>query len=67
MSSQSPDQIAVYRFEIWDQGIGDNVWAPRMATLETIKRIGGAADMTSETWVDRAALDGSGYFPAKGT
>lgn len=66
MSSESPDRIAVYRFEVWDQTIGDNVWAPRMATLETIRRVGGAADLGSETWVDRAALDSQGYFPAHG-
>lgn len=67
MSSDSADQVAVYRFQIWDSVVNDNVWAPRMATLETIERSGGAADHTSEKWVDRAMLDGSGYYPAKGT
>jgi hypothetical protein len=66
MSSESPDRIAVYRFEVWDETVGDNVWAPRMATLQTISRVGGAADLGSETWVDRAALDSQGYFPAHG-
>jgi hypothetical protein len=66
MSSQSPDRVAVYRFEIWDHEVGDNVWGPRVATLEAIERIGGAADLASETWVNRSELDGSGYFPAKG-
>jgi hypothetical protein len=61
--SHTHDEVAVYRFQIWDPEVGDNVWAPRMATRETITRVGGAADPASETWVDRAALDGGGYFP----
>lgn len=61
VSSESEDRVAVYRFQVWDPVVNDNVWAPRMATLQTIARSGGGADHTSEEWVDRAMLDGSGY------
>jgi hypothetical protein len=44
----TPVMVCVYRFEIWDQEIGDNVTAPRMATLETIQRIRGNANLASK-------------------
>ncbi len=55
----------VYRFQVWDHDTGDNVWAPRMATLEAIKRVNGAAELSTETLVEEAELDGNGFYPAK--
>ncbi len=56
---------AIYRFYWWDQNIGDNVLAPRSATLETIKRVNGDPDLSTETIVEEAELDGNGYYPPK--
>lgn len=60
-------EAKVFRFEVWDHSIGDNVWAPRMATLETIERVHGAPDLSTEMLVDEALLDGSGYHQKKPT
>jgi len=56
----------VYRFEVWDHNMGENVWAPRMATLEAIRRVNGVADPSTEMPVEEVDLDGNGFFPAKG-
>lgn len=61
------NKVTVYRFEVWEQDKsgGDMVWAPRMATLETVERVNGRADRASATEVERSDLDGSGYYPAR--
>jgi hypothetical protein len=59
------DKVTVYRFQIWDQNIGENVWAPRMATVGAIQRLNGAVDEATAQLVDRSALDGNGFYPAK--
>ena len=59
------DQVSVYRFQVWDHKVRDNVWAPSMATQETIKRVRGVADVLTETRVDKADLDDNGFYPTK--
>jgi len=59
------DKVTVYRFQIWDQNIGKNVWGPRMATVWAIQRVNGAVDEATAQLVDRSALDGNGFYPAK--
>ena len=59
------DKVTVYRFQIWDQNLGENVWAPRMATVGAIQRVNGAVDEATAQLVDRSALDGNGFYPAK--
>ena len=59
------DKVTVYRFQIWDQNIGQNVWAPRMATVGAIQRVNGAVDEATAQLVDRSALDCNGFYPAK--
>lgn len=56
------DQVSVYRFQVWDHEVGDNVWGPRMATQETIKRVRGVADLLTETRVAKTDLDGNGFY-----
>jgi hypothetical protein len=55
----------VYNFEVWDHNMGENVVAPRKATMETIKRVKGVADPSTESLVEESALDGNGFYPAK--
>lgn len=55
----------MYRFQVWDHNIGENVWAPRKATMEAIRRVNGVADLASAELVDKAGLDGNGFYPAK--
>jgi hypothetical protein len=55
--------VAVYRFEIWDHGVGDNATAPRFATLEAIGRVQGVPIVESMRTVDSGDLDGSGFYP----
>jgi hypothetical protein len=59
------DKVTVYRFQIWDQNLGENVWAPRMATVGAIQRVNGAVDEATAQLVDRSALDRNGFYPAK--
>jgi hypothetical protein len=59
------NKVTVYRFQIWDQNIRQNVWAPRMATVAAIQRINGAVDEATAQLVDRSALDGNGFYEAK--
>jgi hypothetical protein len=59
------DKVTVYRFQIWDQNIGQNVWAPRMATVGAIQRVNGAVDEATAQLVDRSALDCDGFYQAK--
>jgi hypothetical protein len=59
------DKVTVYRFQIWDQNIGENVWAPRMATVGAIQRVNGAVDEATAQLVDRSLLDAGGFYPAK--
>jgi hypothetical protein len=59
------NKVTVYRFQIWDQDIGENVWAPRMATVGAIQRVNGAVDEATAQLVDRSALDDNGFYPAK--
>jgi hypothetical protein len=59
------NKVKVYRFQIWDQNMGENVWTPRSATLDAIKRVNGFADFPSEQTVDDAELDGNGFYPKR--
>jgi hypothetical protein len=61
------DEVSVYRFQVWDHEVRDNVWAPRMATQEAIKREHGVADLLTETRVDKADVDGDGFYPEEKT
>jgi hypothetical protein len=45
--------------------MGENAWAPRMATLEAIKRVNGAAELSTETLVEESEVDGNGFYPVK--
>ena len=60
-------QVCVYRFQVWDHAIGDNVWASRMATLEAIRCVRGVADLLTETRVDKADLDRNEFYPEEKT
>jgi hypothetical protein len=55
----------VYHFDVWNHGAGENVRAPRMATMDAIKRANGVADISSEMPVDESSLDGNGFYPPK--
>jgi hypothetical protein len=55
----------VFRFQVWDHNMGENVWAPRMATLEAVKRVNGAAEPSTETLVEESEVDGNGFYPLK--
>lgn len=65
VNSGGKKMALVYRFEVWNHDTGENVWAPRMATLDAIKRVNGAADISSEMPVDASSLDGNGFYPPK--
>ena len=60
-------EVSVYRFQVWDHEARDNVWAPRMATQEAIKREHGVADLLTETRVGKADVDGEGFYPEENT
>ena len=55
--------VTVHAFWIWDGN--ENKRAPRMATLETIKRIKGEPIDGTARSVDESDLDGQGYYPRK--
>jgi hypothetical protein len=57
--------VAVYNFVVWDQENGENVVAPRKATVEAITRVKGAAHLSTETLVEESELDGNGFYPPK--
>jgi hypothetical protein len=59
------DKVTVYRFQIWDQSVGKNVWAAHMATVRAIQRLNGAVDEATAQLVDRSALDCNGFYPAQ--
>jgi hypothetical protein len=56
------DKVMVFRFHIWDDAIGENTWAPRMASLDAIRRFNGVADLKSALLVDIATLDGNEFY-----
>jgi ribbon-helix-helix protein len=64
-ASGAKKMTVVYRFQVWDQNMGENVWAPRKATIEAIKRVNGTEDMSTETPVDESEVDGNGFHPPK--
>jgi hypothetical protein len=57
--------VAVYNFVIWDHENGENVVAPRQATIEAIARVKGTADLSTENLVEESSLDGNGFYPTK--
>jgi hypothetical protein len=57
--------ILVFRFQVWDHNMGENVWAPRMATLEAVKPVNGSAEQSTETLVEESEIDGIGFYPLK--
>jgi hypothetical protein len=59
------EAATVHAFWVWDHNLGDNVRAPRMATLEAIKRVGGVPVEGTARSVDAADLDGNGFYPRK--
>jgi hypothetical protein len=56
------DNVEVYRFEVWDRAQRKNIAAPYMATPATIRRMKGEADLSSKQIVEKAALDGRGFY-----
>jgi hypothetical protein len=52
----------VFVCEVWDAEVGANVRAPRMATLETIRRIRGVRIAGTAKLVDERELD-NGFYP----
>jgi len=59
------DAVTVHAFWYWDHYQGDNVGGRRMATLDAIRRIGGAPIEGTARTVDAADLDGNGFYPRK--
>jgi hypothetical protein len=53
----------VYRFTVWDQIIGDNVLAPRFATLQAIGRVRGGPLTETMRLVNDGDLDDDGFYP----
>ena len=56
-------KVAVYRFTLWDPDQGENVLAPRMATLATIEQVDGRPDRRSMLLIEESELDGEGFYP----
>ena len=52
----------VYRFQGWDHNMGENVWAPRKATLEAVKRVNSSAKQSTETLLEELEIDGNRFF-----
>jgi hypothetical protein len=52
----------VFALEVWDPEIGAKVRAPRMATLETIRRIRGVRIAGTAKLVDEREID-NGFYP----
>ena len=44
---------------------GQNVLAPRSATLDAITRVNGIADLPTEEMIDEAELDANGFYPSR--
>jgi hypothetical protein len=59
------ESVTVCAFSVWDQNIGGNVRAPRMATLEAIKRVGRTPIDGTAKSVDVADLDVNDFYPRK--
>lgn len=57
--------VTVYNFVVWDHENGENVVAPRQATIEAITRVKVTADLSTETLVEESELDGKGFYPTK--
>ena len=55
-------RFTVYEFLIRDQNSGELVRAPRKATREAIKLIGGRPLLSSAERVDESRLDGNGFL-----
>jgi hypothetical protein len=53
---------AVDVYAIWDRERGGNVRAPRLATLEAIKRVHGVAVDGTRRSVDESELDGNQFL-----
>jgi hypothetical protein len=54
-------KVAVYDYEIVDRKTGKSAKAPRMATVEAIRRAKGSAVLESRCFVDAAAVDDHGF------
>jgi hypothetical protein len=54
-------KVTVYDYETVDRKTGKSAKAPRMATVEAIRRIKGSAVLESRCIVDAAAVDDDGF------
>jgi hypothetical protein len=57
-------KVAVYDYETVDRKTGKSTKAPRMATVEAIRRVKGSAVLESRCFVDAAAVDDDGFVRA---
>lgn len=55
--------ILVCRLQLCGHNMGESAWASRMAMLEAIKRVNGAAEVSTETLVEESEVDGNGLHP----
>lgn len=55
------DKVTVYYFEKYDINTDEMVHSKRRATLEAIKRVGGAPLNDTALQVDSSELDGYGF------
>ena len=65
VKSEGKKMTLVYRFQGWDHNMGENVWAPRMATLEAVRRVNSSAKQSTETLVEELEIDGNRFYPLK--
>ncbi len=59
------DLVQVFKFEHVDEHNNATVRAQRMATLDAIDRVKGVAIESTMKMVDKAELDGNGFYPKK--
>jgi hypothetical protein len=59
--------VEVFKFERVDENYNATVRAPRMATLDAIRRVKGVAIESTIQMVDKSELDGNGFYPKKET
>jgi hypothetical protein len=57
--------VEVFKFEHLDENYNATVRAPRMATLDAIRRVKGVAIESTIQMVDKSELDGNGFYPKK--
>ncbi len=60
-------KVAVYDYETIDRKTGKSAKAPKMATVEAIRRARGSAVLESRCFVDAAAVDDNGFAREDGS